>query len=491
MLHATGYCSRVQSGTFVAVARVFFVPGIGEEAVVELAQSPEVKQKVTLSPQVYQGLTILSMPITELQAIIDKELLENPVLESDEFDEGDDLDDAESEESAEEQSADEEQDAWDEWLDQYEDLSESEPVVPRDPNVEEVNTEDFVGGVTTFTDYLNDQLSMLEIAEEVEHAALAIIGSLDQDGFFVGDLTEIAAIAAVQQLDPPGVGARSAQEALLLQVEVLELEDPHLVPIIESHLEDVAANRFRKIARALGTKEAQVRETVELMRVLNPRPAGAFSPGISPAYVVPDVTLRRFDEDWLVIPNSDALPVLRVSPRYRSILRRDGSADAETVRYLKEKIRGAETFIRNVERRKDTVSRIAEIILETQADFFEDGKGDLRPLRLEDVAVELGVHLSTVSRGVTGKYMATPYGLYELKYFFAGGYRTSDGMDVASTTVKKRLGELVQEEDAKSPMSDQALADALAEQGVTVARRTVAKYREELGIDPSWARRRR
>ncbi len=469
----------------------------------ELAQSPDVKQKVTLSPQVYQGLTILSMPITELQAMINKELLENPVLETDEFDEGEESEEADPDEASEEPTADEEQDAWDEWLDQYEDLSESEPVVPRDPNVEEVNTEDFVGGVTTFTDYLNDQLSMLEVTDEVERAALAVIGSLDEDGFFVGDLAEIAAIAdvdettateglvAVQQLDPPGVGARSAQEALLLQIEVLKLDDPLLVPIVEEHLEDVAANRFRKIARALGTREAQVRETVELLRVLNPRPAGAFSPGISPAYVVPDVTLRRFDDDWLVIPNSDALPVLRVSPRYRSILRRDGSADAETVRYLKEKIRGAETFIRNVERRKDTVSRIAEIILETQADFFEDGQGDLRPLRLEDVAVEIGVHLSTVSRGVTGKYMATPYGLYELKYFFAGGYRSDDGMDVASTTVKKRLGALVVEEDAKSPLSDQALADALAEQGVTVARRTVAKYREELGIDPSWARRRR
>lgn len=469
----------------------------------ELAQSPDVKQKVTLSPQVYQGLTILSLPITELQAMINKELLENPVLETDEFDEGEESEEADPDEASEEPTADEEQDAWDEWLDQYEDLSESEPVVPRDPNVEEVNTEDFVGGVTTFTDYLNDQLSMLEVTDEVERAALAVIGSLDEDGFFVGDLAEIAAIAdvdettateglvAVQQLDPPGVGARSAQEALLLQIEVLELDDPLLVPIVEEHLEDVAANRFRKIARALGTREAQVRETVELLRVLNPRPAGAFSPGISPAYVVPDVTLRRFDDDWLVIPNSDALPVLRVSPRYRSILRRDGSADAETVRYLKEKIRGAETFIRNVERRKDTVSRIAEIILETQADFFEDGQGDLRPLRLEDVAVEIGVHLSTVSRGVTGKYMATPYGLYELKYFFAGGYRSDDGMDVASTTVKKRLGALVVEEDAKSPLSDQALADALAEQGVTVARRTVAKYREELGIDPSWARRRR
>jgi len=147
--------------------------------------------------------------------------------------------------------------------------------------------------------------------------------------------------------------------------------------------------------------------------------------------------------------------------------------------------------MRNVDRRRDTVSRIAEIVLEVQRDFFEDGRGDLRPLRLEDVAAELGVHLSTVSRGVTGKYMATPYGLFELKHFFSGGYRTSTGMDVAATTVKKRLKELLETEDPEKPMSDQRLADALSEQGVDVARRTVAKYREELGVEPSWARKRR
>jgi RNA polymerase sigma-54 factor len=191
-----------------------------------------------------------------------------------------------------------------------------------------------------------------------------------------------------------------------------------------------------------------------------------------------------------VIPNSEAVPGLRVNARYRSMLRSGSTADDETRRYLKDKIRQAESFMRNVDRRRDTVSRIAEIILEVQRDFFEDGKGDLRPLRLEDVAVELGVHLSTVSRGVTGKYMATPYGLFELKHFFSGGYRTSTGMDVASTTVRKRLRELVEAEDPARPLSDQRLAEALAEQGVSVARRTVAKYREELGIEPSWARKR-
>jgi RNA polymerase sigma-54 factor len=328
------------------------------------------------------------------------------------------------------------------------------------------------------------------------------VGSLDNDGFFVDSIEEIAAVAgvtreqaeaalaAVQQLDPPGVGARTLAEALRIQMESLSIEEPNLVRIIESHLDDVASNHYRKIARALRVDESEVRRLVDILRLLNPRPAGAFSPGPSPGYIVPDVTLRRFGDEWAITPNSESVPMLRISPRYRNMLR-SGTTDDETRRYLKDKIRSAESFIKNVDRRKDTVTRITEIILEAQRDFFEDGKGPLRPLRLEDVAVEIGVHLSTISRGVTGKYMATPYGLFELKHFFSGGYRTAQGMDVAATTIKQRLRELVKAEDIVHPLSDQRLAEMLSEEGVTVARRTVAKYREELGIEPSWARRRR
>lgn len=466
----------------------------------EITQRPEFRQRTVLSPQVYQGLAILSMPLAELEVMIEAQLLENPVLETDDFAD-DDHSEQPDEERADANDA-EEQEAWDDWLAQYEELSDSEPMVPRDPNPLEVNSDDFVGGVTSFDDHLLDQLRMLDLPTEVDHAARAVVGSLDDDGFFVGEVEEIAAIAdvslevaergleVVQQLDPPGVGAREVREALFLQMAFLEIEDDVLAALIEHHLDDVATSRFRKISRALHVSEECVREAVDVLRTLNPRPAGAFSPGIAPAFIVPDVTLRREGDEWLVIPNNEALPVLRVSPRYRSLLRDSNQADQETVRYVKDKIRGAESFIRNVERRKDTVSRIAQIVLETQQDFFEDGQGDLRPLRLEDVAVEIGVHLSTVSRGVTGKYMATPYGLFELKFFFSGGYRTNEGMDVAATTVKKRLRELVDEEDPAKPLSDQRIADALEEQGVSVARRTVAKYREELGIEPSWARRR-
>lgn len=463
----------------------------------ELGQRPDMRQKVTLSPQVYQGLSVLAMPIAELQTLVETELLENPVLEVEEFEE----EPPEAEEERTE-SADEER-AWEEWLDQYEELDANEPVVPRDPNAEEINREDFVGGIQSFDEYLLEQLGMLELPDETRRAAQAVIGSLDDDGFLVGDVREIAAVARVsedvaaaaigivQQLDPPGVGARNLKEALRIQMAYLGIEDDLLSRIIEDHLDDVASNHYRKVSRSLKVHEDDVRQAVDILKMLNPRPAGAFSPGPNPGYIVPDVTLRRFGEDWLIISNNEAIPVLRVSPRYRQMLRAGSNADDATKRYLKDKIRSAETFIKNIDRRKDTVSRITQIILETQRDFFEDGKGDLRPLRLEDVAIEIGVHLSTVSRGVTGKYMATPYGLFELKHFFSGGYRTTTGMDVAATTVKARLKDLLREEDPAKPLSDQKLAELLVEDGVSVARRTVAKYREEMGVEPSWARKRR
>lgn len=461
----------------------------------DLRQRPELRQKVTLSPQVYQGLSILAMPIAELRTMVETELLENPVLEVEEFEEG-------PEDTEEPQESDDDR-SWDEWLDRYEELDSGEPVVPRDPDAEVATTEDYVGSVQSFGDYLEQQLAMVSLTEDEDRAARAIVGSLDSDGFFCVKLEEIAQIAAVdvdvagralsvvQQLDPPGVGARNLPEALKIQLDYLGLDEPLLVKIAECFLDDIAASHLRKVARALKVDETEVRRLVELLRQLNPRPAGAFSPGPSPGYIVPDVTLRRFDEGWVIIPNSDAVPTLRVSTRYRSMLRGGSGTDADTLRYLKDHIRSAEAFIRNVDRRKGTVSRIAEIVLEVQREFFEDGKGPLRPLRLEDVAVEIGVHLSTVSRGVTGKYMATPYGMFELKHFFSGGYRTSSGMDVASTTVKTRLRDILMSEDSARPLSDQRLADVLSEEGIPVARRTVAKYREELGIEPSWARKRR
>jgi RNA polymerase sigma-54 factor len=340
----------------------------------DLHQRPELRHKITLSPQVYQGLSILAMPVAELQVLVETELLENPVLEVEEFE---DL----PEEAQEERSDEGDEDrSWDEWLDRYEELASSEPVIPRDPDVEVPDTEEYVGSIQSFGQYLEQQLAMVTLTEDEARAARAVVGSLDDDGFFCVKLEEIATVAGVsldvalrglevvQQLDPPGVGARNLAEALRIQLDYLGIDEPLLVKIAESHLDDVAGNHFRKIARSLRVDEAEVRRLVEILRMLNPRPAGAFSPGPSPGYIVPDVTLRRFDEGWTITPNTEAVPTLRINTRYRSMLRDGSGADADTVRYLKDHIRSAEAFIRNVDRRKDTVSRIAEIVLEAQRD---------------------------------------------------------------------------------------------------------------------------
>lgn len=461
----------------------------------DLQQRPDLRHKVTLSPQVYQGLGILAMPMLELSQMVENEMLENPVLELDETE----SEPAEGEETGDDSEVDDR--SWDDWLEMYNDLEQIDTGAPRDPNAEHADTESYVGSYESFEDHLIGQLGLLTLTPEVARAARAVIGSLDADGFLIADLDEIATLAGVsaeeategmlvvQQLDPPGVGARDLPEALCIQMHHLGLDEPMLHRMVSEHFADVAAHRVRRIARALGIPDPEVKRLIGLLRELNPRPAGSYSPGPPPTYIVPDVSVRRFGDDWLVTANHEAIPTLRVSPKYRSMLRQGSKADEETKRYLKERIRSAEGFIRNIDRRKSTVSRITGIILEVQRDFFEDGTGPLRPLRLEDVADEIGVHLSTISRGVTGKYMATPYGLFELKHFFSGGYRSSSGMDVASTTIKQRIKDLIHEEDPGKPLSDQRIAEILDEEGIAIARRTVAKYREELGAEPSWARR--
>jgi len=465
----------------------------------ELAQKPELKQRMTLSPQVYQGLSILAMPVMELQNLIEAEVLENPVLETDEVD----TDPQDAESSPSESAQTDQERAWEDWLDMYEDLHPFNATTAADSDTEADGVGEYSPVTQTFAEYLMSQLGPLDVSDDVYRAAAAVVGLLDDDGYFKGELVEVAAIAAVdiptaaegvsavQSLDPPGVGARTLAEALSIQLAHLGIEDPLLDLLIRDHLQDIASNQFARIARVAGVEESEIRQAVSVLRQLNPRPAGEFSAGPAPGYLVPDVTVRRFDDTWMVFPNNEFIPSLRVSSRYRNMLRSGSQVDDETKRYLKDKIRSAEAFIRNVDRRKDTISRIAEKVLEAQQDYFENGTGPLRPLRLEDVAVELGVHLSTVSRGVTGKYMMTPYGLFEIKHFFSGGYRTRTGMDVASTSIKHRIRDLIASEDPAKPYSDQKLVETLNLEGVTVARRTVAKYREELGIEPSWARRRR
>lgn len=462
-----------------------------------LEQRLELKHTVTMSPEAYQGLAILSMPAIELNQLVEAELERNPVLEVEDLD----RDASEDEQPAEESS--EAERAWDEWVAEYEELQRLDGASERDPDRFTDVAEDRAVASETLADHLLEQIGLFDVEDDVARAARAVVGLLDDDGFFRGTVEEISTVAGVslraaaaglelvQRLDPPGIAARSLEEALKMQADALGVRSDLLDAIIDKHLESVAAGRTKRIARAERVSEEDVLGAIEALRALNPRPAAAFSSTEGIQYVVPDVVVRRFDGEWVVLPDFDVVPMVRISPRYRSMLAGGDGVDEEARKYLKEHVRKAESFIRNLDRRRQTVVRIAEVIVETQREFFETGRGPLKPLRLEDVAIELGVHLSTVSRGVTGKYMATPHGMFELKHFFSGGYRTRTGLDISSTSVKQRIRELIRSESPSAPLSDQRIVETLADEGIPVARRTVAKYREEMGIPPSWMRKRR
>ena len=325
----------------------------------------------------------------------------------------------------------------------------------------------------------------------------AIIGNLDEDGYLRADVGEIAAgmgaspdeveaaLRLVQGFDPPGVAARSVQECLLLQLTADAEPDPVSVEIVEKHFEDLERRRYAEIARALKLPLDRIMESVEEIQSLEPKPGRRFAVNDS-RYIAPDVTIQKVGDDYVVVLNEEGIPRLRVNSLYRSLLRRSGD---EAKQYVEQKLRSAVWLIKSVEQRQRTLRKVAQSLVKFQRDFLDKGLAHLRPLALRDVGEDIGMHESTISRVTTNKYVQTPQGLFELKYFFHSGIASDNGAMVSSVSVKKTIRDMVAAEDAGKPLSDQEIAQALHGQGLTIARRTVAKYREELGIMPSHQRR--
>ena len=460
----------------------------------DLQQRPELRQKVTLSPQVYQGLSILAMPVAELQTLVETELLENPVLEGEEFDE--------VPEDAEERTDEAEDDrSWDEWLDQYAELDSGEPVVPRDPDAESPAAEEYVGSVQSFGDYLEQQLAMMSLSEEEHRAAIAIVGLLDGDGFFCGKLDEVTRIAAVdasvaeraltivQQLDPPGVGARDLRECLLLQVCQLGMGDSLAEVILLDHLKDLELRKYRQIARACKVDVEDILATAGFLATLDPKPGRIYGQE-EVQYISADIFVHKNGEEYVVMLNDDGLPNLRINPLYVTDGKAGKQLDAHAEEYVNDKMRSAMWLIKSIHQRQRTIYKTAKSIVKFQREFLDKGIEYLKPLVLRDVAEDIGMHESTISRVTTNKYIHTPQGLFELKYFFNSGISTGDGDFVASESVKNRIKELVEAEDPRKPYSDQALAELLSANNINIARRTVTKYREMLRIGSSSERKR-
>ncbi|NGZ29237.1 MAG: RNA polymerase factor sigma-54, partial [Magnetococcales bacterium] len=350
---------------------------------------------------------------------------------------------------------------------------------------------------STLADHLNWQLGLSALNQRERVLGLAIIDAIDENGYLTADLNNLAtickatldemedALVLIQSFEPVGVGARNLAECLRLQMRSMGYTKPPYTLILD-YLEDLAKRDFRKLKRVLKLDDDGLADVMDVIHSLNPKPGLAYG-SESASYVVPDVFVRKVGDQWLVEVNQDTAPKLRINPYYQSVLSQQMSPQDR--RYLSDNSRSAQWLIKSLEQRTRTILKVAESIVHMQKDFFEYGQEHLKPLILKDVAEDVGVHESTISRVTNNKYMHTPRGIFELKYFFTSSLASTSGDNHSSEAVKFKLRKLVDSEPAKRPHSDEKLAILLKEQGIDVARRTVAKYREALGIPPSSRRK--
>lgn len=467
---------------------------------IDLTAKTELRQKQILAPQVFQSLRVLGLPAVELRELVDAELNENPVLEIEDFESREDEERQRDQEEGEvQEEPTEEEIAWEEFAEHL-DAAEPPPVGVVSRDEETTDAASLIAQPTSLEDHLIFQLHLQELTPLQERIGQAIVGSIDDDGYFKGNVEEIAAtvevepeeveevLSVVQGFDPPGVAARDLVECLGIQLVYLGVDDPKVVELINEHLDELARKHYEVIARRLKVSTERARQYADLVRSLSPRPGALFRTSTTTQYVLPDVVLRELDGRLTVMGNDEVIPTLRISPLYRRLLA-GGAADNKTKTYVKDKLRAAVELIKSIDRRKDTLVRIAKLIVSHQREFFIEGPRALKPLTRAQVARELEMHPSTVSRALAGKYMATPFGTFEFKYFFSGGYQLAGGGDVSATSVKRHIRDLIEAEPEGRPHSDQKLADLLRSQGFDISRRTVAKYRDELRIEPSYRRK--
>lgn len=470
-------------------------------------------QKQVLTPSLVQMVSVLALNKLELAESISQELMENPVLE-----EATEITDSNEDGPAGEERA---SDPADKEIIEITDSQNGEPSDPfehidfgsffddyLDPGYRtqisgEVTEcpafENYLAEPTNLYDHLQWQLSLSVAPEPVRDAAASIIGNLNQDGYLTADLEEIAAtgnhtaretaraLQVIQTFDPAGVGARDVQECLLIQLKHLPGDQSIPMEIVRHHLKRLQNKHYAEIARSLNKPLELVLSRIGIIRDLDPRPGQRYNKPETRG-VEPDVFIVKGGNGYSVTVNEDDLPQLRVSGRYRRMISR-GGISKEGLEYVKERYSSALRFIRNVEQRKRTIIRVCESIVRRQTDFLDHGLDHLRPMMIKEVAEEVGVHPSTVSRAVADKFAQTPQGVYELRFFFSEGVQGPAGTLIPLTTARRRVKQLIQEEDPTRPLTDEQVTRRLNGEGIMVTRRTVAKYREDLKILSTHQRR--
>lgn len=464
------------------------------------------KQSLIMTPRLQQALKLLQVPTLELQQMLKQEILQNPLLE--EVDEVTEQEDIENENSADEKNNEEseepgEEDAID-WSEYMQDGLDRTYVPQSETTVE------FLEKVPvtreTLAESLLEQLHFLNLPPGQMAIAEFIVGSLDERGLLVTSIPDIVealgrpeeevlrVLMVVQALEPAGVGARDLRECLLIQLDARGDRDTVPWKLIHDHFDHLVNRRFPEIARLLKATVEEVQAAADEIATLNPRPGTSVSAD-DPKYVTPDLLVERIDEEYLVMLNDRNVPRLRISAAYETVIREKKRSDAtaeqkQTREYIQGKLASAKWLIQTIEQRRRTMIKVMNCIVREQREFFDKGIAFLRPLTLAQVARQIDMHESTVSRVCSGKYVQTPRGVFELKFFFSSGLETDDGEDVSARTAKDIIKTLIDEEDKKDPLSDQRIAELLHERGLRIARRTVAKYREQLSILPARFRRR-
>ncbi len=470
----------------------------------EMQQQQSLRQEQTMTHQQIQALEMLFAPVMELSSILSAELEKNPVLECDASEhERLEIEDVNSAENDGDRDRDRDSD---QWLDKVMELDNAShltrPSLPQNRETEEERRH-FLDSLTSsenLRDELLEQLRFLDMLGDLREAAEAVISALNDDGFLVAHPADLSmatglpvelirqAVSVVQNLEPAGVAAKDVRERLLLQLDRKGQRGTMTWQAVDTQLDDIANNRLPKVAKALKIEMEDLQIVLREIQSLSPHmvdraPVGADS------YVREEVEISQNDDgDFDVRMNNNLLPTLKINAYYKSLLQ-DPKLDRETRDYIKQKISGGMFLINSLAQRQNTIERIAQVILKEQTAYFRDGIRAMRPLTMAQVADAAGVHETTVSRAVAGKYLKCRFGLIPMRFFFTPGYKSQDGSDVSNAAVKKAISEIITNEDGRHPLSDSQIAVLLKKQGLPVARRTVAKYREALSILPSNLRR--
>lgn len=462
----------------------------------ELKQQLKLSQQLIMTPQLQQAIKLLQMSRMELSELVQEELLENPMLE--EGNEARETGNTAPEESAAPEvrahEAKKEEIDWERYLENHS-TEAPMPSIRRGGDDEMPGLEATLSTSEDLSDHLGWQLRMGDFVEDERRFAALVIGNLDDNGYLKIEgiapediVSRLAAesdldpedaeevLAMIQQFDPIGVASRSLEECLTIQAKHYGMDDL-VLRVISHHLGDLEKRHYPAIAKALGCSLDEVYDIAQIIGELEPRPARRFQTD-EPRYIVPDVQVHRVGDEYYVVANDDGMPKLKISGFYRSAM----ADDPKAKEYIQDKLRSAQWLIRSIDQRRKTIVKVTECIVEKQRDFFDKGIAHLKPMILRDVAETVGMHESTISRVTSNKYVHTPRGTFELKYFFNSAIKRDHQNDIASESVKQAIKNIISGEDPKAPLSDQRIVEILGQDDIKIARRTVAKYREMLGI---------